>query len=91
MIGNDSAPLHLAAAAGTPTVAIFGPTAPALGFGPYGVAHVVVQRNLDCRPCSAHGGRKCPKGHFRCMKEIDAAAVLDAARQLLRGQDRHAT
>src|SRR5204862_144593 len=48
---NDSAPLHLAQAVGTPTVAIFGPTVPAFGFGPRGPRDRVVELNgLICRP-----------------------------------------
>src|SRR5437764_895882 len=64
LVTNDSAPLHFAQAVGTPTVAIFGSTVPAFGFGPRGPRDRVVQRDgLSCRPCSAHGPPSCPLGH----------------------------
>ena len=79
LVTNDSAPLHFAAAVGTPVVAVFGPTAPAQGFGPRGPRDVVVQhRAMPCRPCSSHGPQVCPLGHHRCMTEIGVETVLHA-------------
>ena len=79
LVTNDSAPLHLASAVGTRTVAIFGPTVPAFGFGPRGEADRIVElAGLACRPCSPHGPMVCPLGHHRCMREIGAAAVMEA-------------
>jgi heptosyltransferase II len=79
LVTNDSAPLHLAAAVGTPVVALFGPTVPAFGFGPRGPRDVVVEHpSLACRPCSAHGPQVCPLGHHRCMRELPVASVLAA-------------
>ncbi len=79
LVTNDSAPLHLAQAVGTPTVAIFGSTVPAFGFGPRGPHDQVVElRGLACRPCSAHGPRSCPLGHHRCMKSLTVDDVLHA-------------
>ena len=73
---NDSAPLHLASAMNTPTVALFGPTVPTMGFGPLAERRVVLGRDaLTCRPCSAHGGQACPLGHWRCMRDMTASAV----------------
>jgi heptosyltransferase-2 len=84
LVTNDSAPLHLASAVDTPTVAIFGPTVPAFGFGPRASRSAVVERaGLGCRPCSSHGPERCPLGHHRCMTEIPAAAVRDAIVQLI--------
>lgn len=76
LMSNDSAPLHLAVAVNTPVVAIFGPTVPIFGFAPYGTGNKVIQKNLECRPCSIHGGQRCPKKHFRCMREISSSEVL---------------
>jgi heptosyltransferase II len=77
IVSNDSAPQHLASAVGTPTVTIFGPTVPEFGFGPLAPRHAVVGRDsLDCRPCDRHGPRRCPLGHWKCMTEIGAEAVL---------------
>lgn len=83
LVTNDSAPLHLASAMNTPTVALFGPTVPAFGFGPLAERHTVVEHNsLDCRPCHAHGPAQCPLGHFRCMRELSPAQVAGAAHAL---------
>lgn len=78
LVTNDSAPLHLASAMGTPTVAIFGPTVPAFGFGPLAPRRAIAEvMTLNCRPCSSHGPQTCPLGHFKCMKDLDAQQVLD--------------
>lgn len=69
LVSNDSSPLHYASAFGTPTLAIFGATVPALGFGPLAPRSYVAELDLICRPCGAHGPQTCPLGHFRCMKE----------------------
>ena len=76
ILTNDTAPLHLAVAVGTPVVAVFGPTVPAFGFAPYGAGHTVIQRRLACRPCAIHGGKRCPEKHFRCMREISSEEVV---------------
>ncbi len=84
LVTNDSAPLHLASAVGTPTVALFGPTVPAFGFGPKAPQSAIVERtDLECRPCSDHGPDRCPLGHHRCMREIPATIVRDAIHQLI--------
>lgn len=68
IVSNDSAPLHLASAMGTPTVAMFGPTVPAFGFGPLAVRSAIVEDEmLACRPCDRHGPQRCPLGHWKCM------------------------
>ena len=79
LVTNDSAPLHFAQAVDTPTVAIFGSTAPSFGFGPRGPRDRVVQVDgLPCRPCSAHGPPSCPLGHHLCMKSLSVQDVLQA-------------
>lgn len=91
LVTNDSAPLHLASAMGTPTVAIFGPTVPAFGFGPLAPKSVVVGHEaLTCRPCDRHGPQRCPLGHFRCMRELDATMMAEHVRSLLPLTDAHA-
>lgn len=82
-ITNDSGPMHLATAAGVPTIGLFGPTTRELGFFPYGPGHKVLEHELSCRPCGLHGGRSCPHGHFLCMRLITTAEVLAAASELL--------
>ena len=82
LVTNDSGLMHLAAAVGTPVVALFGPTVTEFGFAPAGPGHQVLERPLDCRPCSVHGTERCPRGHFRCMKETAPEEVLAALDRL---------
>jgi len=78
MICNDSAAGHIAAAVGTKVISIFGPTDPVFGFAPYGENNIVIEHSdLYCRPCRIHGSKKCPQGHFKCMKEIIPETVFD--------------
>jgi heptosyltransferase-2 len=83
VLSNDSGPMHLATAVGTPVVALFGPTVEAFGFFPVGERNLVLQRDLPCRPCSLHGTEECPEGHFKCMREIAPAEVIQAVRTIL--------
>ena len=79
LVTNDSAPLHLATAVGTPIVALFGPTVPAFGFGPRQPGDVTLGHDgLACRPCSKHGPETCPLGHHRCMRELAVETVAAA-------------
>jgi heptosyltransferase-2 len=88
LVTNDSAPLHLASAMGTPTVAIFGPTVPDFGFGPLAPrASVVGHDALPCRPCDRHGPQRCPLGHHRCMRELSPSMVAERTRTLLLNPD----
>ena len=88
LVANDSAPVHIAVARGTPVVAIFGPTVPQQGFAPYTKRARIVERYLSCRPCGRHGSARCPIGTHACMREISAAQVQDAVLQLLPGSIR---
>jgi len=83
LVTNDSAPLHLATAMGTPVVALFGPTVTEFGFGPLRAGDVALGSDgLQCRPCSPHGPPACPLGHHRCMRELTVAAVMAAIEDL---------
>lgn len=82
-ISNDSGPAHVAAMRKVPTVVIFGSTTPELGYVPHGSDVGIVQISLDCRPCGRHGYKKCPKEHFRCMKDITPDMVFEAVSKLL--------
>ena len=83
LITNDSGPMHIAVARGIPVVAIFCATTRALGFYPYSSRAVVVEKDLPCRPCSSHGGRRCPLGTEDCMRLIRADDVLRAVERLV--------
>jgi heptosyltransferase-2 len=83
LVTNDSAPLHMASAMNTPTVAVFGPTVPRFGFGPLADARAIAEvTHLTCRPCHAHGPMQCPLTHFRCMRDLTADRVLALAASL---------
>lgn len=83
VVANDSAPVHVAAAFRVPTVAVFGPTARKWGFFPLSPKSTVVERpDVECRPCHIHGPPKCPRGHFRCMSEIQVEDVVKAVETL---------
>jgi heptosyltransferase-2 len=84
LVSNDSAPMHAGVAMRTPVVALFGATVPAFGFAPLGANDRIHQtEGLPCRPCSIHGGRKCPIGTFECMHKIMAEEVLHTIMELL--------
>jgi 3-deoxy-D-manno-octulosonic-acid transferase/heptosyltransferase-1 len=74
VITVDSGPMHIAAAAGVPVIAIFGPTAP-WRTGPYGEMHTVVRKELSCSPCFS---MVCKTKDKMCMKEIGVGDVLKA-------------
>jgi heptosyltransferase II len=91
LVTNDSAPLHLATAVGTPVVAIFGPTVTEQGFGPRDDRSLALgHAGLRCRPCSAHGPVVCPLGHHRCMRELPVETVVEAVAMVVEAEDRRA-
>ncbi len=84
LVSNDSAPVHLASAVGTPTVEIYGPTAPIFGFAARAAwSRIVEPDRLECRPCHKHGPPTCPLGHHNCMRSIPISRVLAEVRTLL--------
>ena len=84
LVGNDSAPMHIACARAVPVVAIFCATTPALGYGPWSQRGRVVEVDLACRPCGRHGGRRCPRGTEDCMRLVEPERVLAAIRDVWR-------
>jgi heptosyltransferase-2 len=80
-VGGDTGLVHAARAMGVPTVAVFGPTTPLVHqFGP---RERVVSLGLSCSPCSAHGSQRCPLGHHRCLRDLDAERVAAACQEVL--------
>jgi len=83
MVANDSGPMHICAAVGTPVLGIFGPTNPALQ-GPYGQKHMVVRNEgLGCLGCNL---TSCPIGH-PCMHDLSVDMVFEAVKKLMRKND----
>jgi heptosyltransferase II len=82
-VSNDSGLVHVAAAIGTPTVGIFGPTSP-WHWAPLNPLAAVVETTADvpCRPCHKP---TCRLQHHRCMREIPASQVLSAVQRALHG------
>lgn len=76
VVCNDSGLMHLTCAVGTPVFALFGSTVKEFGFSPYKNRNLIFENNsLSCRPCSHIGRDNCPKGHFKCMKELTPSLV----------------
>ena len=83
-IGNDSSPMHLAAAVGIPVIAIFGPTSPR-EYGPYPLddpSHIALWNNPKGRPCFFLGKMQ-PCEDCTCMQSVTVDEVWSATRKLL--------
>jgi 3-deoxy-D-manno-octulosonic-acid transferase/heptosyltransferase-1 len=79
LVSPDTGPMHVAAAVGTPVVALFGPTAPCRT-GPFGNGHQIIRAGLECSPCFK---RKCDS--VACMRQISVGQVVDSAVTVLEG------
>lgn len=80
LVTTDTGPMHLAAAVGTPVVALFGPTAP-WRTGPFGQGHRVIRTAPPCSPCFK---RQCDQHHCLCMSDISVEMVYHDVCQILR-------
>jgi 3-deoxy-D-manno-octulosonic-acid transferase/heptosyltransferase-1 len=78
VITTDTGPMHLAAAVGTPVIALFGPTAP-WRTGPFGEGHEIIRGAWSCSPCFK---RECEP--VKCMEDISPGQVLDAVKRVLK-------
>ncbi len=76
LVTNDSAPLHMAEAVGTPVVALFGPTVREFGYYPQLPSSTAIDVEMNCRPCSRNGARPCPIGTKACLVYIEPERVL---------------
>lgn len=78
--GVDSLPMHMAAAVGTPAVALFGPSGEHM-WSPWGPGHQVVAKDWKCRPCGRDGcnGSKVS----RCLVEISSGEVFPALERVM--------
>jgi ADP-heptose:LPS heptosyltransferase len=68
---HDTGLMHIAAAFRKEIFSIWGNTIPAFGMYPYRTKFTIFENNrLSCRPCSKIGYEKCPRGHFKCMRDV---------------------
>lgn len=85
VITHDTGLMHIAAAFQKPIISIWGNTVPALGMYPYLPSNPELSEihevDTKCRPCSKIGYQKCPKQHFRCMKNQNTAAIAASANE----------
>lgn len=78
IISSDTGLMHIASAYNKKIISIWGNTIPEFGMSPYlpnPQNKILEVKNLGCRPCSKLGYKKCPKGHFKCMNDIDISFV----------------
>ncbi len=83
VISNDSGPMHISAALGLPQIAIFGSTHTSLGFRPLNKKAIIMESDIKCQPCTLHGQKECPKGHFNCMRNIKPTNLYDQFKFML--------
>ena len=87
VLTSDTGMMHIAAALHKPMVSVWGNTVPEFGMYQYYPeklaipTHIIEVKGLKCRPCSKLGYKKCPKGHFKCMKMINTDEVVSLLRQ----------
>ena len=74
LLTNDSGPMHIAAALGVCTVALFGPTDP-VRTGPYGLGHNVFSTRVPCSPCFR---RRCPLPRQLCLDDVATPETVAA-------------
>jgi heptosyltransferase-2 len=83
LITNDTGPMHVAAAVGTPTVALFGSTSPAWT-RPFGLGHEVLYHQTECSPCFQ---KSCPIGYV-CLHRIKVEEVWRSTLKILKNKNR---
>ncbi|MFH1414861.1 MAG: glycosyltransferase family 9 protein [Elusimicrobiota bacterium] len=86
LVTTDSGPMHLGWAVGTRTIALFGPTVKEFGFQPVDPGISIIDKDMECRPCSLHGSNKCKFKDHACMRRIEVYEVMDKIKKALRMQ-----
>ncbi len=78
VVSMDSLVMHMAALVGTPTVSVWGATHPALGFLGWGTdLQLILQADMECRPCSVFGAKPCKYGDYRCLRAITPQMIAE--------------
>ena len=88
VISHDTGLMHIAAAFHRPIISVWGNTVPEFGMYPYygdqiNKNHTIEVQGLSCRPCSKIGHNQCPKGHFRCMRDIPIEPIKTIVDKIL--------
>jgi len=94
VVSNDTGLMHIAAAFQKPVISFWGNTSPTMGMFPYYGYNNLGERialqskifeniSLNCHPCSKIGYNKCPKGHFKCMNELNMTDVVEIFKKIL--------
>lgn len=89
IITHDTGLMHIAAAFNKPIISIWGNTVPAFGMYPFYANTSVREERMEveglkCRPCSKIGYERCPKGHFKCMQQIDLDVLAQKVQEMFR-------
>ena len=84
LVSNDSGLMHLGAAMGVPTLGLFGPTHPVLGFAPLGEKSKALTLDLYCSPCSLHGKAPCFRSRRFCLGDLTPEKVFEEANSILK-------
>jgi len=92
IVSNDTGLMHVAAAFQKPVISLWGNTSPSMGMFPYygynnlkdrisPLSVIMEHKKLWCHPCSKLGYSRCPRGHFKCMKELDMNYAAEQAKK----------
>ena len=87
VITHDTGLMHIAAAFKKKILSVWGHTIPEFGMYPYmphPSSRIFQTHGLSCRPCTRTGKVKCPKGHFRCMNDIDEMEIVRTTEKYFR-------
>lgn len=87
VISHDTGLMHIAAAFKKDIISIWGNTIPEFGMYPYlagSKSKMFEVKELKCRPCSKIGFKKCPKQHFKCMKNQDIGGIAEQAKSIVK-------
>ena len=81
VISHDTGLMHIAAAFNKTILSVWGNTVPEFGMYPYQVdqSYLFQVPHLACRPCSKIGHDTCPKGHFKCMNNLNLTELIEKA------------
>ena len=90
MLSMDSANMHLASLTHTPVVSIWGATHPYAGFMGWNQSlDNAIQMEMDCRPCSIYGNKRCKRGNYPCLNGIKPQQIVEKIIEVTENQNIH--